>query len=131
MFNGNPRMNETQEAAKGVQAVSRDGTRVVPDYSLADIRHAIAQHDAGKEPLDPDAAEEGGPGSPRYRVTITRYGSKLLDIDNGAGGCKPLLDAIRYEGLIPDDDPGTIDFVFRQQKVKKDQRRTKVLIEAL
>jgi hypothetical protein len=131
MFNGKPRMNETQEAAKGVQAVSRDGTRLVPDYSLADIRHAIAQHDAGKEPLDPDAAEEGGPRSPRYRVTITRYGSKLLDIDNGAGGCKPLLDAIRYEGLIPDDDPGTIDFVFRQQKVKKDQRRTEVLIEAL
>jgi hypothetical protein len=124
-------MNETQEAPKGVQVVSRDGTWVMPDYSIADICHALAQHDAGKEPLDPDEAEEGGPAGPRYRVTITRYGSKLLDIDNGAGGCKPLLDAIRYEALIPDDDPGTIDFVFRQQKVKKDQRRTEVVIEAL
>ena len=81
--------------------------------------------------MDPHPPQEGGPAGPRYRVTITRYGSKLLDIDNGAGGCKPLLDAIRYEGLIPDDDPGTIDFVFRQQKVKKDQRRTEVVIEAL
>jgi len=50
-------------------------------------------------------------------------------VDNGAGGCKPLLDAIRYEGLIPDDDPTTIDFEFRQYQVKKPYRRTTVLIE--
>ena len=81
--------------------------------------------------MDTDQAQEGGKGRSRFRVVITRYGSRPLDVDNGAGGCKPLLDAIRYEGLIPDDDPGTIDFVFRQQKVRKDERRTEVVIEAL
>jgi len=50
-------------------------------------------------------------------------------VDIGAGGCKPLLDAIRYEGLIPDDDPTTIDFHFRQYQVKKPYRNTHVLIE--
>lgn len=123
-------MNETQEAAKGVQVVSRSAQREINGY-LADVRHALAQHHAGEKPLDSHPTQEGGPAGPRYRVTITRYGSKLLDIDNGAGGCKPLLDAIRYEGLIPDDDPGTIDFVFRQQKVNKAERRTEVVIEAL
>ena len=131
MCSGNPRMNETQKAAKGVQVVSRDGAWVFDVPPIADLCDALAQHDAGQKPLDPHRSQEGGPAGPRYRVTITRYGSKLLDIDNGAGGCKPLLDAIRYEGLIPDDDPGTIDFVFRQQKVKKDQRRTEVVIETL
>jgi hypothetical protein len=62
-------------------------------------------------------------------ILTTRYGSRPLDVDNGAGGCKPLLDAIRYEGLIPDDDPTTIDFIFRQYQVKKPYRNTHVLIE--
>ena len=81
--------------------------------------------------MDSDPSKEGGSDGPRYRVTITRYGAKLLDVDNGAGGCKPLLDAMRYEGLIPDDDPGSIDFVFRQQKVKKAHLRTEILLERL
>jgi hypothetical protein len=54
-----------------------------------------------------------------------------LDVDNGAGGCKPLLDAIRYEGLIPDDDPSSIEFNFRQYQVKKPHRRTEILIEQI
>ena len=79
--------------------------------------------------MDLNQAQEGSAGRPRFRVTITRYGSRPLDVDNGAGGCKPLLDAIRYEGLIPDDDPTTIDFIFRQYQVKKPYRNTHVLIE--
>lgn len=123
-------MNETQKAAQGHQAVQGCPPGQIDAY-LTGLRHALTQHHARKKPLDSNQAEKGGATSPRYRVTITRFGSKLLDIDNGAGGCKPLLDAIRYEGLIPDDDPGTIDFVFRQQKVKKPQRRTEILIETL
>jgi len=93
------------------------------------LHHTQPEHDAGQEPLDLNQAKEGGKGRPRFRVTITRYGSRPLDVDNGAGGCKPLLDAIRYEGLIPDDDPTTIDFQFRQYQVKKPYRKTTVLIE--
>lgn len=98
-------------------------------FDPARLHNPIAQHDAGQEPLDLNQAEEGGKGRPRFRVTITRFGSRPLDVDNGAGGCKPLLDAIRYEGLIPDDDPTTIDFRFRQYQVKKPYRKTTVLIE--
>ena len=93
------------------------------------LHHTQPEHHAGAQPLDLNQAQEGSAGRPRFRVVITRYGSRPLDVDNGAGGCKPLLDAIRYEGLIPDDDPTTIDFHFRQYQVKKPYRNTHVLIE--
>ena len=118
------------EAAQGQKTISR--IRLVPtaDY-LTRVHYSQPQHDAGPASLDNDPDQAGGATGPRYRVTITRYGAKLLDVDNGAGGCKPLLDAMRYEGLIPDDDPGSIDFVFRQQKVKTKERRTEILLERL
>jgi hypothetical protein len=50
-------------------------------------------------------------------VRVTRKACSLLDADNFAGGCKPLIDQLRYQGLIPNDDPGSIDLVFRQEKV--------------
>ena len=95
------------------------------------LQHAQPKHNAGAKLLDPDKSQKGGKGRPRFCVTITRFGSRPLDVDNGAGGCKPLLDAIRYEGLIPDDDPSSIEFIFRQYQVKKPHRRTEVLIEQI
>lgn len=88
------------------------------------------QQDARKKPLDSDQAEKGGTGSSSACITviITRYGPKLLDVDNLAGGCKPLIDALRYEGVIPNDDPGTIELVFRQFKAPKDEQGTSVII---
>ena len=88
------------------------------------------QQDAGPKPLDPYQAQEGSPpsGAGRITVVITRYGPKLLDVDNLAGGCKPLIDALRYEGVIPNDDPGTIELVFRQYKAPKDKQGTSVVI---
>lgn len=122
-------MNETQEA-QGLQAVPATPRRPPGDRPRR-LRHPKPQHDAGAEPLDPHAAQSGGQAGARYRLTITRYGAKLLDIDNGVGGCKPLIDALRYEGLIPEDDPGTIELIFRQRKVPKDERRTEIVIETL
>lgn len=123
--------NETsQKAAQSQETVSRVRVVAATTYPHG-LCHPQPQHDAGPAPLDNDPDQAGGPASPRYRVTITRYGAKLLDVDNGAGGCKPLLDAMRYEGLIPDDDPGSIDFVFRQQKAKNKERRTEILLERL
>lgn len=118
------------EATQGRQTVRR--LQIVSQTTYPNgLRDPQLEHDAGPAPLDNDPDQEGGATGPRYRVTITRYGAKLLDVDNGAGGCKPLLDAMRYEGLIPDDDPGSIDFVFRQQKVKKAHLRTEILLECL
>lgn len=122
-------MNETQEA-QGLQAVPAAPRRPPGDRPRR-LRHPKLEHDAGAEPLDPHAAQSRGQAGARYRLTITRYGAKLLDIDNGVGGCKPLIDALRYEGLIPEDDPGTIELIFRQRKVAKDERRTEILIETL
>ena len=43
---------------------------------------------------------------------------RLLDADNFAGGCKPLIDQLRYAKLIADDDPETVEILFRQVKVE-------------
>ena len=122
-------MNEDQ-STQGVQAVPAPARRAKGNRPRR-LRNAKPQHDAGPEPLDSDQAQEGGQAGARYRLTITRYGAKLLDIDNGVGGCKPLIDALRYEGLIPEDDPGTIELIFRQRKVKAAYRGTVILIETL
>ena len=122
-------MNEAQ-TPEGIQAVPASPRRPPGDRPRR-VRHPKLEHDAGAEPLDPHAAQSGGQAGARYRLTITRYGAKLLDIDNGVGGCKPLIDALRYEGLIPEDDPGTIELIFRQRKVPKAERRTEIVIETL
>jgi hypothetical protein len=55
----------------------------------------------------------------RVTLRITRHACRLLDADNFAGGCKPLIDQIRYAALIPDDDPASVELQFRQEKVTK------------
>lgn len=87
----------------------------------------------GAKVLGLDGAENKSPEgvARRYRVQIHRCGTRLLDVDNGAGGCKALLDCIRYEGLIPNDDPGVIDFYFTQEKVKRASTGTRVTITPL
>jgi len=122
-------VNEDQ-SPQGVQAVPAPARRAAGNRPRR-LRHSKLEHDAGPEPLDSDQAQGGGQAGARYRLTITRYGAKLLDIDNGVGGCKPLIDALRYEGLIPEDDPGTIELIFRQRKVPKAERRTEIVIETL
>jgi len=119
-------VNEDQ-SPEGIQAVPAAARRDAP-HRPRRLCDAQPQHDAGTEPLDSHPAEDRGQTGARYRLTITRYGAKLLDIDNGVGGCKPLIDALRYEGLIPEDDPGTIELLFRQYQVKKSCRRTEISI---
>jgi|GEM_PF-1944417 len=55
----------------------------------------------------------------RVIVRIIRYACRLLDADNFAGGCKPLIDQLRYASLIPDDDPQSVELQFLQEKVAK------------
>lgn len=97
------------------------------------LRDPIPQQDAGPQPLDPHQAQEGSPAGScrRHRVTITRCGSRLLDVDNLAGGCKPLVDALRYAGYITNDDPASVELVFRQKRAPKDLQGTEVTIEPL
>jgi len=96
-------------------------------HSLApELRHTKPEHNAGEEQVVVNENEEGGAG--RITVRITRHGVRLLDADNLAGGVKYLVDALRYQGLIPNDDPTTIRLVVNQRKTKKAQVGTKILI---
>lgn len=86
------------------------------------LPHPLPEHHVGAEPLGSDPNEEGGPG--RAVVRITRLGVRLLDADNLCGGVKFLLDACRYEGLIPEDNPDAISLIVRQWKVKRAETGT-------
>jgi hypothetical protein len=67
--------------------------------------------------------------NPLYTLSITRYSTKTLDVDNLAGGCKPLIDQIRYAHLIPDDNPESVNITFSQVKVKTQaEQRTEIRI---
>lgn len=89
----------------------------------------VPQRDAGETLSRPRPDEKAGPR--RFAVRLHRRGTRLLDVDNGAGGCKALLDAIRYEDLIPNDDPSVIDFYFTQEKVKRPFIGTQITITPL
>ena len=68
------------------------------------------------------------PAGPQHLVVITRHAPRSLDIDNFAGGCKALIDCLRREQLIPDDDPASVYMEFRQATCKRDQQRTEIEI---
>lgn len=92
----------------------------------ADVRYPKLKPTLREEPLVVNQKQKAGAG--RTIVCITRYGVRLLDTDNAYGGCKPLIDALRYAGHIRDDDPASIQLIVTQKKVKKDQTGTSVII---
>ncbi len=83
---------------------------------------------AARPALDPPPKGEKT-RTPRTALIITRHAVRLLDADNYAGGCKPLIDQLRYAHLIEDDDPETIEITFRQAKCKtKAEEKTTIQI---
>ena len=86
------------------------------------LRHAVPEHDAGEAQVCVGEDEKGGAG--RIEVCITRFGTRLLDADNLAGGCKYIIDGLRYTGVIPEDNPAAIILKIRQEKAKKGERGT-------
>ena len=67
----------------------------------------------------------------RAKVTVERYGGKVLDHDNALGGCKDLIDGLRDNGLIVNDDPAHLELHFAQHPGAKIKKRTIVRIEAM
>lgn len=108
------------------------GYRPNPDGSYshsttAGLHHAKPQPPARPTLDPPPKGEETRP--PRTALIITRHAVRLLDADNFAGGCKPLIDQLRYAHLIEDDDPETIEITFRQAKCKtKAEEKTTIQI---
>lgn len=65
----------------------------------------------------------------RAKVTITRYGPRMLDDDNCWGGAKLLIDCLVRERLIENDTPNHIELIVKQHVSKPS--RTIVQIEAI
>ena len=119
-------MNWTHEQLRNL------GYRQNPDGSFshsatAGIPHAKPQPAPRQTLVNPCKGES--PRKARTTLIITRCSCSLLDADNYAGGCKPLIDQLRYAKLIADDDPETVEILFRQVKVKtKSEEMTQVEI---
>lgn len=90
------------------------------------ISHSIAERPARPtlDSLEPRKEK----GEERITLRITRSSTRLLDADNFAGGCKPVIDQLRYAGFIPDDSPEKVEITFTQKKVKKGQEGTLIEI---
>ena len=71
--------------------------------------------------VTPEGREHQGPvrtdGRITVRITIARC--KPCDPDNAIGGIKPLIDALRHSGLIPEDSNEAIRLEVEQVKAGK------------
>ena len=110
-------MNWTHEQLKSLgYSQNPDGSFARTESVAPGIPHAVAQ--PNPRPALDDPLEGETPDQPRFGLRITRIACHPLDADNFAGGCKFLIDAIRRRGLIPDDDPQSVEISFRQVKAK-------------
>ena len=84
------------------------------------VPHTQSQPDLSPALDSLPPAEERGPcpTPQRPRVEIFLHRVKLLDTDNKWGSVKPILDALREAGLIPDDKESDIELVVTQSRVK-------------
>lgn len=85
-------------------AEGRDHENAAPGPELE--RHA--QH----RRVDPPKEKAGNP--PGIVIRVTRVGKRLIDWDNLCA--KPLVDGLRYAGLIPDDRPSVAKIEISQRK---------------
>lgn len=59
------------------------------------------------------------PASGKRRVIIERRGKRYLDEDNLFGGCKIVIDALKNEGLLVDDNAENMELKVVQTKPEK------------
>lgn len=95
--------------------------KAIADQIAADdlarrLPYTQSQPAAGQTLDAPAPGEEKGRS--RITVRITRCARKLLDADNFAGGCKAIIDRLRYSGYIVDDNPAAVRLEFEQEKVR-------------
>lgn len=74
-----------------------------------------------------------GAAPPEHRVSVTirRYCAGHLDRGNFIGGCKPLLDALKHEGVIRDDTETWLDDRYEQHEARRCEARTEIEIDGL
>ena len=65
------------------------------------------------------------------RVTFTRYSSKLLDTDNLAGSMKHARDMVSKLLGVDDGPTAPVEWVYRQEQIKKRQHRVQIEVQSL
>jgi hypothetical protein len=90
------------------------------------LPHPKSELHARQESLDSHQDEAGGTG--RTFVCIESRRVRPIDPDNLAGGCKFIIDALRYAGLLQEDTPEKISLQVDQKKVDR-RTQEKTLIE--
>lgn len=112
-------MGYKQDAYGNYSRTETNAPRVSDTQPKCDVKQTL-------EPL-PQAQETS---KRRTKVRIVRYACRPLDCDNYAGGCKALIDELRYAKIIRDDNPETIEVEFKQVKVShKTEERTEIEIK--
>lgn len=69
------------------------------------------------------------PVKTKKKVKIVSHRSRLLDKDNLYGGAKATIDALKNHGLIKDDSPKWITLKITQEKVKRVDERTEIIVQ--
>ncbi len=85
-----------------------------------------AEHLHGNAPHVPEHLQQALAQGRRIGVFIVSYRPRLLDDDNFHGGCKPVIDSLRYAGYLNDDDRANVRVWYEQVKCKED--RTEIYI---
>ena len=101
--------------------------RAYEDRSKRKVSRPEPEQIVRHEPLGSEPGKEKS--SSRIAIRITGFRSRPLDPDNFAGGCKHIIDGLRYAGLIPGDRQDQISLAFEQVKTTKDRERTQIEIE--
>lgn len=66
------------------------------------------------------------------RITYIRYTSSLMDWDNACASFKHIGDALQEAGILSDDSPKIVAvFDPKQEKVKRTEQRTEIIIEPI
>lgn len=85
-----------------------------------------------KKSLNVHACERASPASLKRRVYVTRLYKKpkrAYDYDNLVWGCKPLIDVIRTNGWLFDDNPKHVEVIYNQ--VESDSNAIELTIAEL
>jgi hypothetical protein len=121
----------TDQLQKMGYLLQPDGSYSKPTYEK-NPSHPARLHNPKPKPAARPALDKARQGKAESKVRticrITRCATRLLDADNFAGGCKPLVDQLRYAKLIPDDDPESIELQFAQMKTSREAIRTEIEI---
>ena len=72
-----------------------------------------------------------GTANGKVRCVVTIRHSKLYDKDNAYGGCKPLIDSLKMNGLIVDDSAKHLELTVEQEKCSRKESHTEIELTGL